>query len=518
MNLFKRALAGVLTACTVLTSFTACGEKTGVAMTIDGKDIPAGVYLYYVTLAYNDAMTAIEETEKDKFSECKTTADIKKIMKASKIDDKDAEKWIEDKAVESCQTYVATLKEFDNLGLSLTGEELANIDSSVAGSQSYYGEFFKENGIGEKSVKEILTLSYKQNAIYEAYYSDGGSEGVTDEELRTYYQDNHLRMKYIEMPLKDGEGNLLKADGKQEIENMANDFIKRLEKKSDDEKALMKEFDYLIEENNAYITSLSEAAVTTTDENGQTITTLTTAKVTTAEDTEEGTTAPADEEAVEGTTAPVAENAADTTTTVTAGDTAEGTTTTAPTTTAASDDTAAGTDVTTVTAGESTTTTTTMVTVSVGYDISYENIVHIVTTSPEEDEKPEESETTVNYTPCKLVYDYVADSASPYLKPTLIKDEETYYVVAKLDIKDRMTEDDIWTESEKDNTRYEKYYEVFMDKLTEMGKQLTLVRNEKAFSRYNVLDVDVKAYNAATQQSYYDYYMAQQQAANGMGY
>lgn len=499
MNLLKRALAGILTACTVLTTCTACGEKTGVAMTIDGKDVPAGIYLYYVATAYSDAMDAINSDVADTFKDCETTKDVKKIMKSSMIDNVQASQWIENKAVEYCQAYVAVNKEFDNLKLSLTGNELASIDSAVESSKVYYGQFFKENGIGDKSIKEILTLSYKENAIYDAYYGEDGSEGITDEELRDDYVKNHLRTKYIEMPLKDGEGNLLKSDGKKVIEDMANDFLKRLEKKSGNEAEMMKEFDYLIEENKAYITSVSEAAVTTTDENGQTITTPTTAKVTTMEETTAPGTTVSDENAASATT--VVADAGNTTTTTTTAVTDTTGETTAPVT--------GGTTGGSETTGD-TTTTTTAVTPTVGYDVSNEEILS-VSTAPAEPTESTETD-TVNYTPCEAVYKYLADSATPLLKPTLIKDEEAYYVVMKMDIKDRMTEDDLWTEDIKYNVCYNLYHEKFMDTMTENGKKLSMSRNEKAFNRYNVLDVDVMGYMAATQQSYYDYYMAQQNA------
>ncbi len=490
MKLFKRALAGILTACTVLTTCTACGENTAVAMTIDGTEIPAGIYLYYIASAYSDAMNVIEEKDSDAFTECETTQDVKKIMKVSDIDDVHADVWIQNKAIEYCQSYVAVQKEFEALNLTLSGSDLASIDSAVATSYSYYGDFFNNNGIGEASVKKIMTLSYQQNAIYDAYYGEGGSEDIQDEDLKKYYTDNHLRAKYITMPLKDGEGNLLKADGKKEIENMANDFLKRLEKKSKDEAALMEEFDYLIEENNNYVTSLSEAAITTTDENGSNITTPTTAKVTTQDDDKKATTtAPTSKKDDEATTA-----GAETTTApadgeeTTEGDNEETTTTVTTTVTATT---------------EATTTTTTVV--GLGYSTENENIIVVSTTSAEE-EKTEETTAEPSYSPSKSVYEWIADEKTPLNKPTLIKDDETYYIVMKMDINDRMTEDDLWSYSQKDNVRYELYHEPFMDSMEEKGKALPVDRNNKAFRRYSVLDVDVKEYQNALMQSYYDYY------------
>ena len=60
MKLWKRITAAVTTLCMMLTCF-ACGEDTGIAMTIDGVDVRAGIYLYYVVNAYNDAISVAQE-------------------------------------------------------------------------------------------------------------------------------------------------------------------------------------------------------------------------------------------------------------------------------------------------------------------------------------------------------------------------------------------------------------------------------------------------------------------------
>ena len=76
MKLIKRAAAALLSVCTAMTC-ASCGENTANAMTIDGYDVRAGVYLYYVTSAYNDAISVLSEGG-ESFEDCETTADIKK--------------------------------------------------------------------------------------------------------------------------------------------------------------------------------------------------------------------------------------------------------------------------------------------------------------------------------------------------------------------------------------------------------------------------------------------------------
>ena len=55
MNLLKRAGAVLLAACTAV-SLASCGENTANAMTVGDYDIRAGIYLYYATSAYGEAV------------------------------------------------------------------------------------------------------------------------------------------------------------------------------------------------------------------------------------------------------------------------------------------------------------------------------------------------------------------------------------------------------------------------------------------------------------------------------
>ncbi len=478
MNFIRKAAAAALALCTVL-SCTGCGERTANVMQVSGSDVRAGIYLYYATSAYGEAIEVMRK-DGEKFEDVVDSKDYRKILSKADIDGIKAEQWIENKAVEHCETFMAIEKEFEALGLSLSGEQLAAAESSAETSMKYYGEFFHDAGIGKESVKDIVLNTYKQDAVWEAYYGKDGKENIQEQELYDHYKDNHFRIKYIEMPLKDGEGNLLKADGKAEIEKMANDYLKRLgKKKTEAEK--MEEFDYLIDEHKAYVTSLSEAAVTTTDENGKTITTPTTAKVTTV-DEEKATT---EKEAV--TTAPAEEdeNAEPET-----DENGEAVTTA---------------EVTTQTTATTETTTTTTVS-GLGYDTANERVLAVSTSAKEEDKKDDETKTEPTYTPCEKVYNWAVDPNTKYMEPTLIKDEECYYVVVKMDIEDRMTDDDLWTSSAIENVRQEMYYDKFLEKLDKIAKDLPVTRNESAFRRYKVLDIDYVTYQNALMSAYSSMY------------
>ena len=69
-----------------------------------------------------------------------------------------------------------------------------------------------------------------------------------------------------------------------------------------------------------------------------------------------------------------------------------------------------------------------------------------------------------------------------------------------------MTEDDLWTESQIENVRHKVYDEEFLDMIDKLAEDLPCTRNNRAFKRYKVLDLDYLGYQQALMQSYYSMY------------
>ncbi|MGN0584753.1 MAG: hypothetical protein ACI4JD_04795, partial [Ruminococcus sp.] len=123
---------------------------------------------------------------------------------------------------------------------------------------------------------------------------------------------------------------------------------------------------------------------------------------------------------------------------------------------------------TTTSEGETTTTTTTV-------PYANESIVAKVTTK--EDTKEED----LYYTPCKAVHDFVFEKAKTN-KPEVIYDEENnaYYLVVRYDIEKRMTDDDLWTDSQKEGVVAAMFSDAFQDKLDTWVAALDVKTNEAA--------------------------------------
>ena len=205
-NLIKKSCAAILCGAMALTA-AGCGNTTANALTIDGMDIRAGIYIYYQMDALNEAATLLQEEQPD----LDMYAEGFKITDYS-VESTPVEEWIKNKTIEHCRNYVAVNKLFDEYGLSLTSEETAEINSYITSvwteensyAQYIYGvdvigEYYENLGIGEQSYKDVTTMTYKQETIFEHIYGEGGTQAVPADEVDMQVALNYALVKSFEI-------------------------------------------------------------------------------------------------------------------------------------------------------------------------------------------------------------------------------------------------------------------------------------------------------------------------------
>lgn len=444
---WKKAAAGIL-AVAMTGACAACGSSTAYALTIDGVQIKAGVYIYYSYAAHTEAVSTLSSQN----SELDTKDDD--VVKAQKLDGVSTEEWIRNKALEYCQRHVAVEKKCEELSIELDEEELSEISDSIETFWDANQEAFERNGISKESVELVLENTYKANDLFLYYYDVDGEKGVTKEELKEYYIDNNARVRYIQFKLTDADGNALEEDEKQEVLDMAEDYLKEVKALQDDEDAMLDEMDAIQTEYEEYVAA--QTATSATDEEGNEIPAETTeeTEATTATEETEGAdvteAATSDAETAETTVANDAERTGETTTTAATEDTSEGETTETTTTTA---------------------------------PFANENIIAKVTT--DEDTKEED----VTYSPSKKAYDFIFQDAKIGV-PELIEDEDACYLIIRLNIEDRMNEDDLWTDTQQTSVISQKYTDAFEELRDSWCREQTVEENERAIKRYDPFKID----------------------------
>jgi hypothetical protein len=232
----KIKTAAILAAAMI--TLTACGANTRFAGTVDGEDIPAGVYIYQEMTAFYDAYSL--QSEED------MTAGTPLLD--SVIEDIPARQWIADETLKKLREYAAINKKFADLGLDYTTDEYGMtmddvVDESIDYSwDSNIAPTLMPYGISKESYRQVQLNAVKRDQLFEYYYGPGGEKEVPEAEIKKYLTDNFAHIDYFEMPLKDAEGNLLKSDGKAERMAMAEDYIARA-KGGEDFNDIMKQYE-----------------------------------------------------------------------------------------------------------------------------------------------------------------------------------------------------------------------------------------------------------------------------------
>lgn len=227
MSLLKKFTAAAAASAIAL-SLASCGKDTSWGAEIDGTQLRAGILIYFQSSALSEAYGYLGEGEDD--------------VLAITIEDQPAREWINNKAVESMRKFAAVENKFDELGLKFENKEDELVKITASSWWEYLGEYYEEIGVSEQSYLDIGVNSEKELALFDHYYGEGGEREIPEEEVRNYLKENYARIKYIEMPLKDGEGNILKSDGKADIKTMAEEYIERA-KNGESFEVIAKEYD-----------------------------------------------------------------------------------------------------------------------------------------------------------------------------------------------------------------------------------------------------------------------------------
>lgn len=390
------SLASTLFGCT-----PSIGSGSTTALTIDGYEVPSGVFIYYTLQGYNEASKVLQQQN--------GTAPSVKDLRNANIDYVDSTDWIQDKATEYCIKYAAILKEFENIGGELSPEDL---DDAAASAEYIMASDpgLESNGISLDSLTKIAENTYREKILFDYYYGFEGSDGCSEEELKDYFDENFARIKYISISLLDDEGEKLSEDEIRKRRKMAQDYADEINDKSGN-KAKFQEMDSAIDDYYDYL-----AAQTTSADDTPTTTTTTTA----------------------------APNIA--TTTTTADPYINERLMQRETTTEAAEE---------------------------GSDTETE------AAEPTENEK---NQTKFN--------NFIFNDLKPYKAEVYDFSDETIYVIIRGDLRERMTEDDYWSEDYISNLQSMKFYDSFVEKMDAKADALSYEKNKSAYRRYAPFKLD----------------------------
>ena len=81
--------------------------------------------------------------------------------------------------------------------LILDGYGLNDKIEGNAVAQAKNQAVFKDNGIGEKSLKDLYANSIKRQHVFDHYFGIDGEKGCSEDELKEYFVDNTARIREV---------------------------------------------------------------------------------------------------------------------------------------------------------------------------------------------------------------------------------------------------------------------------------------------------------------------------------
>lgn len=247
MKLIKRIAALMMVLCLAL-SLVGCGDTTWI-LKVNGETVPSGLYIYYQTEGYGDAMYNLYQEDSSYLYQYLYFYNYNYVMpemfEVALSDGKTVEEHMNDYALSMCKQAVVVDALFEELGLTVSPEDKDLIDTRLRNEWSSNSERWEKSGVSRESLRLAIESSFKEDAVFDAYYEIGGLNGTTEEEIEQYFGENYARVKYMTFTFADNIDDAVDEARKNEQLDLANSYLERAQ--------AGEAMDDLIEEYNAYL-------------------------------------------------------------------------------------------------------------------------------------------------------------------------------------------------------------------------------------------------------------------------
>ncbi|MGI6264299.1 MAG: hypothetical protein ACOYJY_02405 [Acutalibacteraceae bacterium] len=268
---FKKALAVVL-AVIMLAALALTGCSTPrVAMTVGDKEYETADYLAYMFTTFNQ-MYNTQLYYYTSYYGYTTDQLWSQTFPYGEGDDKvdlELSEYIKKTTQDTIIRQKALEDMMQKYGIEVDKEELAALEEDLAKMTD--SQFIDYGFTAERYKKAAIATSLNEHSLFYGLYDVGGKEGMTDEQVRSYFDENYLSYKRIAISLSGADGESADDAAKAAAKKRLEGYLKIYNQD--------KNFDAAIAAYNA--DEAAAAAATGTDENGNTTTSTTAAPTTT---------------------------------------------------------------------------------------------------------------------------------------------------------------------------------------------------------------------------------------------
>ena len=216
MKTWKKCLAAVLSLA-IMASATACsGADKSWAVKNDNLTVPIGAYIYNLYSAYQQASVQVEDSTKP-------------ILEQT-VEDQDAATWIKENALRQTKSILVIDDKMKELNISLTEDELQQVSDQT---DSYWGSIstaMTEYGVAKSSFNLAYADYYtKYTKVFDAIYGKGGTQEVSDADVKDYYVTNYMAFSYVLAPIIDmTPGTNLSEDELSQLDTEFKDYAAKI--------------------------------------------------------------------------------------------------------------------------------------------------------------------------------------------------------------------------------------------------------------------------------------------------
>lgn len=239
MSVKKKILSVVCAAAAALSamSFSGCADVSW-AMEIDGQSIASGVYIIYSGYGLSMAQSKLSEEQPDLDTSAEGFDYYDQTVSEMSFGD-----YVRQETENYCKRHIALQAMQKELGVELSDSEKQEISDAVNNQWDYdvtdwtstftylsgcdtMGAYYESIGISKASFKEVMTISYLADDIFQYYYGEGGVEEVPQEDITNYIDENYTLARYFSISITDDDGNVIESNTELAlIEKQAQEYV-----------------------------------------------------------------------------------------------------------------------------------------------------------------------------------------------------------------------------------------------------------------------------------------------------
>ena len=233
MSLIKKAALFFMAAAVIMLSFASCHGKGEIAMTIDGVEISAAHYLYFLVSADMNARQKLAAPDDEGNPTYTIPVDPDKLAKEV-VDGETFFVHVQNAAMKSVKNYAAIVKKCEEFDAKMTDEEIANIKMYADYYWQQVGAAYQNNGVSKESYAKAMEGEMMMQALIKKLFDKGGVQAASEEEVKKSLSENFALANTLSVEWTTtndaGESVSLTDEEKAEKKKTLEKFVERLNK------------------------------------------------------------------------------------------------------------------------------------------------------------------------------------------------------------------------------------------------------------------------------------------------